>query len=418
MLEETKKFIRSVRSGTPSVLAHDVGPARDYIEKYWKHLYRDRPDENSTLIKLPHPYLVPASEPGKEFEFNEQYYWDSYFIVQGMMDEDHKKLVIGMLDNLVFLFKHFGIIPNASRTYFMGHSQPPFLTSFIMDVYDAYDMSSAWLKEHMAVAEEEYHMVWMGIAKPNARQVYEGLSRNYDINVLHDIAETESGWDMTNRFGRKCLNYLPVDLNSLLYKYETDFARTAGILGDEDRQKEWLRAAHLRKATMDRLMWDRIQGLYRDFNYVKKRRSLVNSLATYYPLWAGMVDGKQAKMLVGNLRRFEHRGGLSTTELPPINKLAPGSMPIQWAYPNGWAPLQYIAIRGLQRYGFDEEAERIAKKWLRTNLTWFEKHGNFLEKYNVVNPSKPPVKGVYPAQTGFGWTNAVFERFCKDFIDK
>jgi hypothetical protein len=60
---------------------------------------------------------------------------------------------------------------------------------------------------------------------------------------------------------------------------------------------------------------------------------------------------------------------------------------------------------------------RIAMKWLRTNLDWFNTHGNFLEKYNVVNTDKPPAKGVYPSQTGFGWTNAVFERFCREFID-
>jgi neutral trehalase len=57
-------------------------------------------------------------------------------------------------------------------------------------------------------------------------------------------------------------------------------------------------------------------------------------------------------------------------------------------------------------------------KWLKTNLNWFSENKVFLEKYNVVNPDKPPIKGVYPSQTGFGWTNAVFERFCKDYIDR
>src|SRR5690606_8641713 len=127
--------------------------------------------------------------------------------------------------NLISLYKRFRIIPNASRTYLMGRSQPPFLTTFIWDVYEAYDMVMDWLGVRMKVAEDEYHHVWMGTSKPNWRQVYRGLSRYYDINMLNDLAEAESGWDMTPRFNRKALNYLPVDLNALLYKYESDFSR-------------------------------------------------------------------------------------------------------------------------------------------------------------------------------------------------
>lgn len=74
-------------------------------------------------------------------------------------------------------------------------------------------------------------------------------------------------------------------------------------------------------------------------------------------------------------------------------------------------------MQGLQRYGYHEEAKRIAMKWLKVNLDWFNQHYVFLEKYNVVQPKEPPTKGLYPSQTGFGWTNAIFERFCKDFVD-
>jgi alpha,alpha-trehalase len=121
--------------------------------------------------------------------------------------------------------------------------------------------------------------------------------------------------------------------------------------------------------------------------------------------------------LVSALRKFEKKGGLSTTDAIQVGQLVPGALPTQWAYPNGWAPLHYIVVEGLKRYGYHQEAERIACKWLKTNTDWFNKHGVFLEKYNVVNPKKPPLQGVYPSQTGFGWTNAVYERFCEEFID-
>lgn len=405
------------RRNSSLLTAEEVTEARKYIKNYWSKLTRLHPKDDESLLGLPYKYLVPAYEQGHEFDFNEQYYWDSYFMVQGMMDQDHRELVIGVLENLLHTYERFKIIPNASRTYLMGRSQPPLLTSFILDVYQAYNMEKKWLRRAIKIAEAEYHSVWMGRTKPNARLVHEGLSRYYDINYLHDLAEAESGWDYTPRFGHKALNYLPVDLNSLLFKYERDFAYAERVLGNDEVAQKWDEAAQRRKVTMNKLMWSELKGLYYDYNYVKQHRGTVNSLAAYFPMWAGLVDEKQAARLVNSMKKFEHRGGLSATDAPQVGDFVPGGIPTQWAYPNGWAPLHFIVIKGLQRYGYHDQAKKQADKWLRTNLDWFNKHRVFLEKYNVVQPGKPPNKGVYPTQTGFGWTNAVFERFCREFID-
>jgi alpha,alpha-trehalase len=396
----------------------DVKVAREYIARYWPNVERFHPKDDESLLGLPKPYLVPSYTEKTGFDYNELYYWDSYFMVQGLFDETHKELVEGILEDLLALFERFKIIPNASRTYLMGRSQPPFLTSFIFDIYQAYNPGKDWLKRAIDIAKQEYEVVWLGVKKPNERMVYKGLSRYYDINYLHDLAEAESGWDMTPRFSRRALNYLPVDLNSLLYKYETDFARAARIFDDVREAARWDDAAAVRKATMNELMWDRIRGLYYDYNYVKKKRGNVSSLAAYFPMWAGMVDDKQAEVMVRALRRFENRGGLATTDVLPVSQFVLGSVPTQWAYPNGWAPLHYIVIKGLERYGYHKDARRIAMKWLKTNQNWFNEYGVFLEKYNVVSPDKPPIKGVYPSQEGFGWTNSVFERLCQDYVDR
>lgn len=397
----------------------DVAEARAYIDNYWSNLTIYHPKNKNSLLGLPNKYLVPANDADHEYDFSEMYYWDSYFMIQGFLkDQRHKKLVLGMLDNLIYMFNKFDTIPNASRTYFMGRSQPPLLTSFIWDVYEAYNMGQEWLGENLKVAMKEYKTVWMGSRKPNHRQVYHKLSRYYDINVLHDLAEAESGWDMTPRFNRKCLNYLPADLNSLLYKYETDFARYYRMVAKHRKAAHWEARARHRKKQIDNFMWSNLRAFYYDYNYIKKRRSTLASLAGFYPLWAGMVDKPRAAQLVRALRRFDNKGGLTTTEVLQLNFPMPGAMPAQWAYPNGWAPLHFLVVKGLQRYGYHEDARRIAMKWLKTNLDWFKKHGVFLEKYNVVRPNDPPAKGVYPSPTGFGWTNAVFERFCQDFIDE
>ena len=398
--------------------AADVQAAREYIKEYWKRLVRYHPKDDGNLVGLPKSYLVPSYSEEHEFDYNELYYWDSYFMAQGLFDEEHKELLMGILDDLMSLFQRFKIIPNGSRLYYISRSQPPFLTSFIFNLYDTYKLDKKWLKHNIAIAQAEYETVWMGTQKPNARQVYRGLSRYYDFNYLHDIAETESGWDMTPRFNRRCLDYLPVDLNALLYKYETDFVRAAHILGDKKAGDKWEKAAEARKTATNELMWDRIRGLYYDYNFVKKKRSSVSSLAAYFPMWAGMVDEYQAAALVRAMRRFENKGGLATTDSLPVRRYMRGSMPTQWAYPNGWAPLHFIVVQALERYGYHADARRIALKWVQGNLWWFNAHGIFLEKYNVVSPEKPPMKGVYPGQTGFGWTNAIFERLCKDYIDQ
>ncbi|MDB5181954.1 MAG: Alpha,alpha-trehalase [Candidatus Saccharibacteria bacterium] len=412
-----KVKILSFRQDQP-LTPDDVKIARDYIAAYWPKLERYHPKDDESLIGLPKPFLVPSYAEGHEFDYNELYYWDSYFMVQGMIDEQHKDLVMGVLEDLCYIFKRFKIIPNASRLYLTSRSQPPFLTSFIFDVYQAYNPGKKWLREHIEVAKQEYETVWMGTRKPNARLVHEGLSRYYDFNYLHDIAEAESGWDMTPRFNRKALNYLPVDLNALLYKYEMDFVRAAKILGDKEEIGKWEAAAEARKKSMNGLMWDRIRGLYYDYNYKKGKRGSVSSLAAYFPMWAGMVTEQQAKQLVKALRRFENKGGLATTDALPLGQLVTNSLPTQWAYPNGWAPLHFMVVKALERYGYHEDARRVATKWIKCNLSWFNEHGIFLEKYNVVAPDRPPAKGVYPSQTGFGWTNAVFERLCQEYIDR
>lgn len=400
----------------------DVAGARQYIADYWPKLERHQTADDDSLVGLPHPYLVSAYEPGHEFDFNEMYYWDTYFMAQGFFRPDNRSdqvLLEGLLGNLLYLYGRFGMIPNATRTYLTGRSQPPFLSTLIFEIYDTYGKDEAWLRDNLAIAKKEYHGVWMGTHKPHMRRVHKGLSRNFAVDMTHDQAELESGWDYTPRFDRRALDFLPVDLNALLYKYEMDFARAAELLGDSAEAHDWHTAARKRKKSMNELMWDPRRGLFYDYDYVHGRRGPVSSLAAYYAMWSGLATKKQAKAMVkAMVGRFEHEGGLSTTDDIPLHQRFSGGIPTQWAYPNGWAPLHYIVIRGLEQYGFRKDARRIATKWLRTNLNWYNANGIFLEKYNVVDPAKPPAKGVYPSQTGFGWTNAVFERLCRDYVGR
>jgi alpha,alpha-trehalase len=413
-----KKLIRKITGKRGTIDEPHIAEALKYIEKHWSVLTHEQKGDKGTIIGLPYPYIVPAADKKAKFTFQEQYYWDSYYESIGLVGTDRQEIAEGMLDNLLYLFERFHFIPNASRMYFMSRSQPPLLTSYIKLIYETGNKDSEWLKSKMNVAEREYDNVWTSNAHPFWHEIYHGLSRYYDINMLHDLAEAESGWDMTTRFERKCLDYLPVDLNSMLYKYEVDFAWAAREQNNISRAKHWEALAGKRKHEMQKYMWHNRRGFYFDYNYSKEQMGDVWSLAGFYPMWAGLATAEQAEQMVRNLTKFENSGGLATTTRPLLDMSIFGSLKTQWSFPNGWAPLHYTVIEGLKNYGYHEEAERIARKWIHTNLYWFERDGVFLEKYNVVKPHKGPVEGLYPSQTGFGWTNAVFVKLCKDFILK
>lgn len=403
-----------LNTGKYKVLSRsELEDSLEHIDQYWKTLTKKTTPVSSTLIALPNPYVVPSSGGVEGFTFEEQYYWDSYFTALGIDDE---KLVCGMLDNLIHLFNQFGLIPNGNRYYLTSRSQPPILTSFIFHIYEKYGKSDAWLRTKIAIAKKEYSSVWMSEKHPRHHKVYKGLSRYYDINYLHDLAEAESGWDMTPRFKRQCLDYLPIDLNCLLFKYEKDFEKAAIILGENSEARIWEYAANERKKAVNSLMWHKRKVFFFDYNYQDMVQSSVWSLAGYYAMWCGLADDVQAEKLVKNLWRFDKKGGLTTTAGTFMYSDIFGSTKSQWAYPNSWAPLQYVVIEGLERYGYKKDAERLAHKWLKTCNDWYLSNGVFLEKYNAVNPTIKPSQGLYPTQTGFGWSNSVFSYLAKKYV--
>ncbi len=384
----------------------NVTSALDYIEHKWDELRRFEPADKGTLVGLPHPYIVPSSRANTGFTFDEMYYWDSYLIARGLLVSNHRKLAAGMLENLLYMGRKFDIIPNGSRLYYTSRSQPPMLTSYIFDIYE-HSQDKIWLQRSIAAAEHEYHTVWTADRQPNWRNVFHGLSRYYDINVIDGLAEAECGWDNTTRFGGRCLSYVPIDLNSLLFKYEQDFSRAARLLGDMAAVERWEQRADERRQTINAYLWNEQKGFYFDYNFTREEQGKTWSLAGYYPLWAGLASKEQAARVIANLAKFRQPGGL-VTSLKPSSPRENGGHSHQWSYPNGWAPLHWVVIGGLERYGYHDLARAVALTWLATNINYFLRHGVFREAYNVVSTDDPPEPGLYPPQLGFGWTNGVF----------
>lgn len=393
----------------PGTRKKQIQTALEYIDNEWPRLTVQIEKDQDTLIGLPNPYVVPSVEASEGFAYREMYYWDSLFVVLEFCASNRVELAKGMVDNHLHLIERFGMIPNANRFYMLSRSQPPSLTTMIRAVYER-TQDKQWLKTAMTGAQSEYESVWLGTMHPHNRQVFAGLSRYYDINMLHDLAEAESGWDYTPRFANHCLDFLPVDLNCLLYKYEQDFAWAAEEQGQSDQVQAWSDKAESRTENMRRYLWSQEHQLFLDYDFVNEELAESQSLASFMPLFVGLATAEEAAEAREHLKRFETNFGLSTTNLHQGLSLQK-----QWGTPNGWAPLHYYVIKGLARYGYEQDAKRLAEKWLRLNLKLFVKHHKFYEKYNVVRGNEHVLSGVYPSQVGFAWTNAVFAMLVRDF---
>jgi len=408
-----------------------------------------RTPEPHGLLYLPEPYVVPGGR------FNEMYGWDSYFIQVGLLEDGRIDLARAMADNFRYEIEQYGTVLNANRTYFLTRSQPPFFTRMLLGVYERTNDRS-WLARALP-AVEQYYAFWMrdphlvgktGLSRyfdtgdgpapevehgerdaagkshyDRVREYYRthevdayDESRYYDAKAdaltplfyKGDRSMRESGFDPSNRFGPfgvDIIHYVPVCLNVLLYQTELDAAEMASILGHGEAARRWRERAAARAGRINDLLWDGDAGLYFDYNFETGRRRRYPFATTFYPLWAGIASREQAARVRANLPRFEAAGGLLTsTEVT-------GS---QWDAPFGWAPLQLIAVEGLRRYGYHEDADRLARKFIALVSRELAEHGKIVEKYDVVRADSDLRAGLKFGYTsneaGFGWTNGTVRR--------
>ena len=412
------------------------GRIDQHIERLWPVLTR-KPDsifyETGSLIPLPHPYVVPGGR------FREIYYWDSYFTMLGLQASGKLVLIRNMVDNFGHLVDSLGHIPNGNRKYYMSRSQPPFF-SLMISLW-AEVKGTAELPKYLDVLEKEYAF-WMHGKKslfdrePAHRRVVlmpDGsvLNRYWDDQprprtesfredsllavetgrppeqLYRDLrAACESGWDFSSRWLRDqkklgtihTTEIIPVDLNCLMYQMERTLARMHRINGSDVEAKRYEFLAAQRKAALQNWCWNEKEGFYMDYDFVAGTFTGVRSLAGVYPLFFDIATPEQALSTARQVEQnflFDH--GLVCT----LNDTGE-----QWDYPNGWAPLHWITIQGLRRYGAARLANRIKWRWIRHNMDVYKQSGKLVEKYNVVEGLEG-AGGEYPNQDGFGWTNGV-----------
>jgi alpha,alpha-trehalase len=175
------------------------------------------------------------------------------------------------------------------------------------------------------------------------------------------------------------------------------------LQGDARAASSLSRRAGQRRSAIIELFWNEQTQCFHDLDINNKRHTASISLATAYPLFVGAATEQQAGCVADLLEKdFLKPGGLTTTTCESGQ---------QWDAPNGWAPLQWIAVTGLRRYGHHRLADEIRARWVKLNVRLFQRTGKLLEKYNVYEPNTPGGGGEYAVQDGFGWTNGVLKAF-------
>ena len=391
---------------------------RAFIRDSWEKSVRYLPEDSGSHIGMPLPYTVPSVSGG----FQELYYWDLFFTNEGLIIDGLVDQARNNTENLAWMVERFGKILNGSNTFYLNRSQPPVFSLMVRQVYEATgDLD--WLRGILPSLEKEYRF-WMtermtpcGLNHDsnNASEAekwdflrlvkrrfgegfkLEGCTREDSLRVAsHYISEAEC-WDFTPRFKGECEDYCPVDLNALLYGYEKNFAHFAKLLGDRTAERRWNKAARHRKSLMRKYFRNPKDGIWYDYNFVTGERSDVVSAAQFFLLLGKAVSRRQARGIVKSLAVLEFPHGISACEK--------GDYPFvyQWSYPNGWAPLQYVTVRGLDNYGYTENARRIARHYVDLLTESFDKTGTLWEKYNV-DEGNLNVGDEYKMPTMLGWT--------------
>ena len=443
-----------------------------HIQALWTVLKRnpDKAIEGSSLLPLPNPYIVPGGR------FREVYYWDSYFTMLGLKESGETKTIEDMVNNFAFMINTYGHIPNGNRSYYLSRSQPPFFALMVELLAEI--KGDAVYAAYLPALEKEYQYWMMGSEKLAAGSASQRVVKLADGTLLNrywddlDIPRQESyrqdvetaeqavksvlavkefknekqkekaadeirreiyrhlrsgaasGWDFSSRWFADKKNistiqttqFLPVDLNCLMYQLEltlkTAYSKLTSAKSDVTAKNNALagqydKRAKDRKKAIEQYCWNETAGIYADYNFVSQKVNDQVNMSGMFPLFFQVADRVRAeKQQKAAIRDLLKDGGFLTTPLQTGQ---------QWDAPNGWAPLQWIAIIGLEKYGYFDESRQSAERWVKLNKTVFDRTGKLMEKYNVTDLKLDAGGGEYPSQDGFGWTNGVLLALIKKY---
>lgn len=424
-----------------------IAQALRHIHNQWEVLLRENKTQGrNTLLPMPKPYVVAGGR------FREAYFWDSYWIMKGLLESGYGETAKGMLENFISLYETQGIIPNGNREYYLTRTQLPVLMEMVTLLENngllnfnrmkninisARDKKRSLEGRILNATEQYYKKIWkessrykseFGLAtfgddaggdldheaiviRPESAAREPRITEKHSQRVF-----AESGWDMSySRFGKRPQDWFPVDLNMTLMGYAKKLAIINAKAGNPSSATYFEAEAQRIKVQMDAYLFDSSTGLYVDYNFVERRLSTVITAASFFPFYFEAYSrdpqhlAKAQRILGTLLKTLKPEGhlGIHTT-----NQEGPGQWDGAWT----WAPLVEMSFQGLLKYGMVTQARKVAFDYCLMTVTAFHENGFFSEKYIGKDGSIKIPEGseIYGNETGFGWTNgtvALFLRF-------
>ncbi|XP_076764889.1 trehalase [Xylocopa sonorina] len=426
-----------------------------YLNAIWKELARKissdvaQNPERHSLIYVDNGFIVPGGR------FKEFYYWDSYWVIEGLLLCDMYETAKGMIDNFVYMVDRYGFVPNGGRIYYLMRSQPPLLHlmvskyldftrdyNYLRRIIPMLDKEFAfWQQRRMINVRKNGRMYKMGhyvVDSPRPRPE----SYKEDYNMAQNLdpgsqdffynnikAGAESGWDFSNRWciGDKkdgmlsLLNIstqhiVPVDLNAILQQNARLLSEFHTLLGNNWKSQYYAKVAGQLQTAIDSVLWNEEVGIWLDYDMKNQKSRNMFYPSNLAPLYTRSYQRHRreqyalsaVKYLVSqNIDSFF--GGTPTS----LNHTGE-----QWDFPNAWPPLQSFIVMGLHWTGVKEAMEvgrELATRWLSANYLGYVETGQMFEKYDSVVPGLGGGGGEYTVQTGFGWTNGVVFEFLNAF---
>ncbi|XP_017027471.1 trehalase isoform X1 [Drosophila kikkawai] len=414
------------------------------LNNIWKDLGRKMKDdvlknpEYYSIIPVPNPVIIPG---GRFIEF---YYWDSYWIIRGLLYSDMHDTARGMIENFMSIVKRIGFIPNGGRVYYHGRSQPPLLTGMVKSYVD-FTNDDLFAINALEVLEHEYEYFVNNHAvqvKGHNLTVYRDSSTGPRPESYREDVETgekfatedaredhyselksaaESGMDFSSRWfinengtnegnltHLKTRSIVPVDLNAFLYWNAKLIAEFHAKAGNVEKVTEYENKAQKLLLGIQEVLWNEEAGCWLDYDMINQKPRNYFVATNLSPLWVKAFNISDTEKISKSVLNY-----IAVNKLDSFAGGVPNTLSNtgeQWDFPNVWAPMQYIVVEGLNNLN-TPEAKNLSKswamRWVKSNFKAYSDDFHMYEKYNAEKFGGHGSGGEYGVQTGFGWSNGV-----------
>ncbi|KAJ0176989.1 hypothetical protein K1T71_006998 [Dendrolimus kikuchii] len=449
---DNPKFLNSITDDNLKQFGKDINAIWPTLARKVKPIVLEKPRQYS-FIPVSHGFIVPGGR------FKEIYYWDTYWIIEGLLISGMTTTARGMIENLIELLNKIGHIPNGSRWYYQERSQPPLLSAMIYRYYENTN-DDKFLKENVEALEKEIYY-WLDThvvsfekdeklytllryyslsAGPRPESYFEDYENAQKFDNQNDHTDfyiniksaAESGWDFSSRWfissdgdnngnltNIRTTSIIPVDLNSIFANALDNLAYFYRILKNPRRSARWAAIAEQWKSAINGVLWNDEDGIWYDYDILNMKHRNYFYPSNVAPLWLNAVDKRiVVKHAPKVLKYLKNSQGLDFPGGIPASLVRSGE---QWDFPNVWPPEVSIVINALENMKLPEAsnlAKHLAQIWLRVCYKGFSENKQMFEKYDAEEPGKFGGGGEYTVQIGFGWSNGVVIEFLKKYGDK